>query len=67
MVRIGYPEENEWLYDFDPKSLGSQRDALKQRYDIFSFWQRFPDTDPRYKYFMEWDNVAVLEIKSFQD
>ena len=67
MVRIGYPEENEWLYDFDPKRLESQRDTLKQRYDIFSFWQRFPDTDPRYKYFMEWDNVAVLEIKSFQD
>ena len=67
MVRIGYPEENEWLYDFDPKKLESQRDTLKQRYDIFSFWQRFPDTDPRYKYFMEWDNVAVLEIKSFQD
>jgi len=69
MTRIGYPEENEWLYDFDPASLESQsyRRMLKQRYDIFSFWQRFPDIKPRYRYFMEWDDVAVLEVKSFED
>ncbi|MBS7656939.1 MAG: hypothetical protein QXI71_03450 [Candidatus Bathyarchaeia archaeon] len=69
MARIGYPERDEWLHDFDPARLESQsyKRILKQRYDIFSFWQRFPDTVPRYGYFMEWDNVAVLEIRTFQD
>jgi len=69
MVRIGYPEDDEWLYDFDPVRLKSRsyRSMLKHRYDIFSFWQRFPDTKPRYKFKMEWDNVAVLEIKTFPD
>jgi len=33
--------------------------------DIFSFDQKLPDTDPRFDYYFEWDNHAVLEIESF--
>ena len=69
MVRIGFPEENEWMHDFNPARLESQsyRHMLKKHYDIFSFWQRFPDTKPHYNFHMEWDDVAALEIKTFQD
>ena len=68
-MRIGYPEEDEWMHDFDPARLESHsyKSMLKQRYDIFTFWQRYPDTKPRYKFQMEWDNVAALEIKTIQD
>jgi hypothetical protein len=34
--------------------------------DIFTFDQKLPETDPRFKYYFEWDNLAVLHIKSFE-
>jgi hypothetical protein len=43
-------------------------DALRQsgiRADIFTFTQRFPDTQPKYDYPMEVDNVAALPISTF--
>lgn len=58
MLNIRGPKD-EWLHDFKlDKNLVSG--------DIFTFWQRFPDTEPHYTFRMEWDNVAVLEIKTFE-
>ena len=34
--------------------------------DIFTFDQKLPDTEPKFKYYFEWDNLAVLQIKSFE-
>jgi hypothetical protein len=69
IVRIGFPEENEWLYDFDPARLESSSywNTLKQRYSVFTFWQRYPDTKPRYNFQMEWDYIEVLKIRTFLD
>ena len=63
IIKIAYPKD-EWIRDFYPtREYLESLDA-----DIFSFWQRFPDTKPRYRdLYMEWDNVAVLEVKSFED
>lgn len=36
-----------------------------KRVDIFTFVQRITDTQPRYKYPMEWDNFAVLPVSTF--
>ena len=56
----------EWLEDIeDPESLIKDLMRSKPKIDIFNFWQRVPDTIPKYKYYMEWDNVAALPIKSF--
>ena len=33
--------------------------------DIFTFCQRVPDTEPKHKYSMEWESLAVLPIKNF--
>jgi hypothetical protein len=56
----------EWLEDLeDPESLIKDLMRSKPKIDIFNFWQRVPDTIPKYKYYMEWDNVAALQIKSF--
>lgn len=35
------------------------------RVDLFTFMQIMPDTTPRYDYTMEWDNLAVLEVSTF--
>ena len=37
------------------------------RADIFSFGQRLPEVQPKYKYYREWDSIAVLKIKSYDD
>ena len=33
--------------------------------DLFTFWQRLPDTEPRFQYHMEWEEIAVLPVKSY--
>lgn len=56
----------EWYEDVeDPEE--AQR-ALKEsgvQADIFTFWQRFPDTTPRYRYTMKNEYLAVLKVDSF--
>jgi hypothetical protein len=44
--------------------------ALKKcgaRIDLFTFIQRLPETEPKYSYPMEWDNLAVLPVSTFDD
>lgn len=35
--------------------------------DIFTFSQKLPDSNPRYSYHLEWDNIAVIPISTFAD
>jgi hypothetical protein len=58
--------KDEWLEDIeDPESFIKRLKQNKVKADIFTFWQRLPDTKPKYDYYMEWDNVAALKISSF--
>ena len=59
--------EDEWFDDVrDPAAVV---DALKSttgvRPDIFTFWQRVPETQPKYSYYTELEALAVLPITSF--
>jgi hypothetical protein len=49
----------------DPESFIERLKKNKVKADIFTFWQRVPETTPKYSYYMEWDNVAALQINSF--
>ena len=59
--------EDEWFDDVrDPEAiLKTLRQGLGIRPDLFTFWQRPPDFDPRYPFHMEWEDLAVLPIKSY--
>ena len=67
--------EQEWYDDIgEPEEIveGLKKNAVKA--DIFTFWQCLPEIEapqlivtPRYKYSMEWDDVAVLPIKNYDD
>ncbi len=35
--------------------------------DVFSFDQKLPETEPKFAYFHEWDNFAVLEITNYEN
>ena len=37
----------------------------RDRIDIFTFMQGLPETGPRFTYYMEWDNLAVLPVSTF--
>lgn len=66
-IRISSYKE-EWLEDIeDPESFIKILKSNKVKADIFTFWQRLPDTKPKYDYHMEWDNVAALKISSFDN
>ena len=43
--------------------------ALKKqrKADIFTFDQKIPDVEPKYDYYHEWENFAVLKIEGFDD
>ena len=59
--------EDEWYEDvLDPEAV--IRYLQKQsvfRPDVFTFWQRLPDLEPRYSFYQEWDDIAVLMARSY--
>lgn len=58
--------EQEWYEDVeDPRTLINQLCKSEPRPDILTFWQRLPDTEPKYSYPMELDSIAALPIKSY--
>jgi len=34
--------------------------------DVFTFGQKFPETTPKFPYYMEWDNVAAIPLSDYQ-
>jgi len=38
-----------------------------ERVDIFTFLQGLPETEPKFKYPMEWDNLAVVPVSTFEN
>jgi hypothetical protein len=58
--------EKEWYEDVhDPASVITALIDVEPKLDIFTFWQRVPETEPKYQYYTEWESLAVLPIKSF--
>jgi hypothetical protein len=58
--------QQEWFEDVEnPEVLIDALQKSKDRPDILTFWQRLPDTEPRYPYQMERHSIAALPIKSY--
>jgi hypothetical protein len=65
---IQIPEAYEDYFDIDdPEKVIATLKTLKPRADVFCFWQRLPETQPKYGYRMEWDNVAAIKVNSFAE
>ena len=58
IVRLAKPHawpQQEWFEDVEqPEMLIDALRKSKDCPDILTFWQRLPDTEPRYPYQMEW-------------
>lgn len=58
-------EKHEIFADPEPLLDGLRRSGV--RIDLFTFVQSLPETQPRYGYPMEWDNLAVLPVSTYEE
>jgi hypothetical protein len=65
LLRIASIEGDKYRFLDDPDQMISGLRECDRRIDLFTFMQRLPDTEPKYSYPMEWDNLAVLPVVSF--
>jgi hypothetical protein len=61
--------EDEWYEDVrDPEKVV---EALRQRrdlgVDLFTFWQRVPEVEPKYAFHLEWEEIAALKVTSYEN
>jgi hypothetical protein len=59
--------EDEWYEDVrDPDALVHYlRQHRGFRTDLFTFWQRLPNLDPRYSFYKTFQSLAVLPVESY--
>ncbi len=65
LLRIGSVEGDKYRFLEDPRPVIAALRACGTRIDLFTFMQRLPETTPNYSYPMEWDNLAVLPVTTF--
>jgi len=61
--------EDEWYEDLNEpqKVIAALQRRLEFRPDLFTFWQRMPDVKPRYPYYHEWEDIAVLRVRTYDN
>src|SRR5690348_3408491 len=71
-VKVANIYEEEWSESEIDKpekyieELKNQRTSdLKA--DVFTFSQKLPNTEPRYRYPVEWDSLAVIHLADFKE
>lgn len=65
MLRTARLDAETFLFLNDPMPVIEELRRGKQRVDLFTFMQKPSETQPKYKYPVEWDNLAVLPISTF--
>src|SRR5262245_20043568 len=61
--------EDEWYEDLADPALvvDALRSSRGINADMFTFWQRVPDVEPKYQYYREGEELAVMPVKSYDD
>jgi hypothetical protein len=59
--------KDEWYDELgDPESIIAALKKYQTGPDIFTFWQRLPDTRPIYSYYHETEVLSAIPLKNFQ-
>lgn len=66
LVRIARPELEKYEPLNDPETLLDDLRKSGVRIDLCTFLELAPERSPRYTYHMEWDNLAVLPVSTFE-
>lgn len=64
-IRIAWVDGDLYNCPDDPEAMIHSLRNCGKRVDLFTFLQKLPETSPKYSYPMEWDNLAVLPISTF--
>jgi hypothetical protein len=57
---------DEWYEDVpDPEAAIAAMDGGGVKADVFTFIQRLPCLTPKFKYHLEWDNIAAIPITTY--
>ncbi len=66
LIRIARLDAEKYESLDDPVTLLEALKNSRSRIDLFTFMQIMPDTAPHFSYPMEWDNLAVLPVSTFE-
>jgi hypothetical protein len=65
LIRIAQIVGDRYVFLDDPKPVLDSLPSCGVRIDLFTFLQRLPFTTPQFSYPMEWDNLAVIRVSTF--
>jgi len=65
LIRIAQLEGDKYEFLDDPEAMLEELRGSGARIDLFTFMQRLSEPSPKYAYPMEWDNLAVLPVSTF--
>ena len=65
VLRIAAIDGDYFRFLEDPAPVIEALRNCGTRIDLFTFIQRLPETKPKYSYPVEWDNLAVLPVTTF--
>jgi hypothetical protein len=66
LIRIAHLDGQEFVFLDDPETVLNGLRKSRTRIDIFTFLQKLPAGPPTYPYPMEWDNLAVMPVSTFE-
>lgn len=49
----------------DPSAIVDELRRAKIQADIFTFWQRLPETSAKFPFYFEWDNFAAVPVADY--
>ena len=60
--------EDEWFEDIDDVQavVAAFKHDVAATPDLLTFWQRMPDVQARHDFHLEWEEIAVLPIQSYE-
>jgi hypothetical protein len=64
-VRIGRLDADKYQFLDDPEPMLAGLRESGKRIDLFTFMQRLPESEPKYQYPMEMDNLAAIPVSTF--
>lgn len=67
LIHIAHLDGQEFVLLDDPEAVLNGLRKSGTRIDIFTFLQKLPAGPPIYPYPMEWDNLAVLPLSTFEE
>ncbi len=67
LLRIARLDADGYRFLDDPEPVVEALAHCGTRIDLFTFMQKLTEPTPKYSYPMEWDNLAVLPVTTFDD